>query len=94
MQKPHPCLAVNTLSFTPSACKKTSLSFLSALPIFVPSLCWQNDHFYLKTDKKCRFLTCIEAAQLSVERLVGANDLGFEEPFAPGQLAAPQPDSP
>ena len=30
----------------------------SAFPMFVPSLSWQNDHFYIKTDnKKCVFLT-------------------------------------
>jgi hypothetical protein len=29
--------------------------FLSAFPMFVPSLSWQNDPFYMKTDKKHRF---------------------------------------
>jgi hypothetical protein len=26
--------------------------------MFVPSLSWQNDHLYTKTDEKYRFLTC------------------------------------
>jgi hypothetical protein len=29
--------------------------FLSAFPMFVPSLSWQNDRFYIKMAQKCRF---------------------------------------
>jgi hypothetical protein len=30
-------------------------TFLSAFPMFVPSLSWQNDHFYIKSGQKVPF---------------------------------------
>jgi hypothetical protein len=39
-----------------AAGKKNGALFLSAFPMFVPSLSWQNDRFYIKTAQKCRFL--------------------------------------
>jgi hypothetical protein len=37
-----------------SGVRKTA-SFLSAFPMFVPSLSWQNDRFYIYMAQKCRF---------------------------------------
>jgi hypothetical protein len=37
-----------------SRCEKQHL-FLSVFPMFVPSLSWQNDRFYIQMAQKCRF---------------------------------------
>jgi hypothetical protein len=47
------------------SCGKTGL-FLSAFPMFVPSLSWQNDHFNIKMAQKARFLTCEVSASDTV----------------------------
>jgi hypothetical protein len=47
------------------SCGKAGL-FLSAFPMFVPSLSWQNDHFYTKMAQKDRFLTCEVSASDTV----------------------------
>jgi hypothetical protein len=38
-----------------SSLRKTVVFALSAFPMFVPSLSWQNDAFYIKMAQKCRF---------------------------------------
>jgi hypothetical protein len=56
-QRSFVCLALE------AACKKAA-SFLSAFPMFVPSLSWQKDHFYIQMASqkdRPRFLTFVTA---------------------------------
>jgi hypothetical protein len=75
--------------FSPPA-RKRQYSFLSAFPMFVPSLSWQNDHFQVKLSVKSGvFLpvaskTPIHASQSLADRL----------PLAPGEPAQCEPAGP
>ena len=52
------------LSFGRPSCKKT-VPFLSAFPMFVPSLSWQSEHFYIQMAQKDRFLTLWNGQDMS-----------------------------
>jgi hypothetical protein len=56
-----------------SGVRKTA-SFLSVFPMFVPSLSWQNDRFYIYMAQKCRFSQVSQSQSQSQSHAVPTYD--------------------